>query len=184
MDIPKFTEDKLKNDIEKLSTALKKEKIIEQIEFNDIISILKRYQKTYDESIKRRDKNEKTEKDEDEEENKKYYFAKFIEIYEKYLDSFKQYNNNEAILEAYYLYLKELFSLYNETLKLDVNNFEQNSIFYKIEKYLKIFIKKNSGYLNKLLDIFNDINKVNRKIKYNFNKLITNIILELNDYGI
>ena len=184
LDIPKFTEDKLKNDIEKLSTALKKEKIIEQIEFNDIISILKRYQKTYDESIKRRDKNEKTEKDEDEEENKKYYFAKFIEIYEKYLDSFEQYNNNEAILEAYYLYLKELFSLYNETLKLDVNNFEQNSIFYKIEKYLKIFIKKNSGYLNKLLDIFNDINKVNRKIKYNLNKLITNIILELNDYGI
>ena len=99
---------------------------------------------------------------------------------ELFIDSFDLDLNNETMLQKYYLYVRELFYSYIETLKLDLDRKDKNSIFEKMKKYLEIFTKNGIGYLSNLLDIVYNIPKRMLKIfKY---ELIIDIMSLLNKY--
>ena len=110
----------------------------------------------------------------------KRYLNKFKETLEIFIDSFeKNFEDNETLLLKFYLYVKELFLSYINYLNLGLDRSEKEEVFNKIKKNLKIFICKNYGYLNKLLDILSVLNRGNTRRL--FLELIIFIIEELNE---
>ena len=115
--------------------------------------------KEYEEKIKNKGNNEEEEKEEEEEEEKQdnrlIYITNFNETLEELIDSFDIDNDcdNETVIEKYYLYIEEICLSYIETLKLNLERKDENSIVSKIEEYMKKFVNKNSDYLKNLLKI-------------------------------
>ena len=100
---------------------------------------------------------------------------------EEFIDLFDKNNfDNERILEKYYIYIKELFISYKQTLNMEEiksNEEIKNNIIKKTKEYISEFIVKSSGYLFNLVEIIKDFPK---KIFY---EIIVFIMEEFNKCG-
>ena len=163
--------EQMKEKMEELTKNLKYKELTKEIDYSNLKDILKIYKNAYDKC------------GDDEEENKIIYLNNFNEALEDFIDRFGQDFDNETLLEKFYLYIKELFLSYLLTLKFDLDKSEKKFIFDKIEKYLKIFIDKSSGYLDNLIEILSELQK-NKNNKIYFNNLIIFIMDKLNKCGI
>ena len=143
-------------------------KISKKIDFSNLKDTLKKYKEEY----------ETTEDEED----KIIIITNYNNILEEFIDKFDRQYDNETVLEKQYLYVKELFSSYMETLQLQLGRGDEKNIFDNIKKYIEIFIDKTSGYLNNLLNILEKL-KVDRKYKVEFYNLIITIMEKLNEHG-
>ena len=145
--------EQMKEKMEELTKNLKYKELTKEIDYSNLKDILKIYKNAYDKC------------GDDEEENKIIYLNNFNEALEDFIDRFGQDFDNETLLEKFYLYIKELFLSYLLTLKFDLDKSEKKFIFDKIEKYLKIFIDKSSGYLDNLIEFCPNCKKI-KIIKY------------------
>ena len=164
----------IKKKYEDINKKLKKE-IIDSTNIKELLRILRDSKDSF-----KKKKNEDNE-DEDEEEEYRLICLEYNEFLELFIDSFDLDLNNETILQKHYLYIRELFHSYIETLKLDLDRKDKNSIFAKMKKYLEIFTKNGFGYLSNLLDIVYNIQK--RMYKHFKYELIIDIMSLLNKYG-
>ena len=156
--------------------------ILEKIkdkDYRNIKDILQKYKDSYD---KCKNKPKKRDDDEDEEEDdlRITYITNFNNTLEKFIDNL----DNKTLFKKLYLYVKELFLSYVETLKLDIDKEDQTHINNKIKEYIIIFINNSSRYLNSLLEILKNITKGKRsKLKILFYELVIFIMEELNKRG-
>ena len=164
----------LKEKYKDINKKLKKE-IIDSTNIKELLRILKDSRDSFPKKKKEEDD------DDDEGEEYKLIYFEYNEFLELFIDSFELDLNNETILQKYYLYIRELFFSYIATLKLDLDEGERKSIFEKMKRYLKIFIKNGIGYLNDLLDVINNISK--RELKRFKYELIIDIMGIMNKYG-
>ena len=162
--------EEMKKKMEKMSENLRYRELTQEIDYSNLKDILKKYIDAY---------NNCSDEDED---NKIIFLNNFNETLEEFIDHFGEEFDNETLLEKYYLYVKELFLSYLETLKYGLDKSEQKSIFKRIEKYIKIFIDKSTGYLDSLIEILSKL-KNNRKNKIFFYNLIIFVMKNLNDKG-
>ena len=102
-------------------------------------------------------------------------------ILEEFIDTFDKQCDKDILLEKQYLYVKELFSSYIETLNLSIDKGDQINIFNNINKYIQIFIDKTSGYLNDLLNVIEKLKQTRHKME--FYRLVIFIMKELNELG-
>ena len=143
-------------------------KISKEIDISNLKDTLKKYKEEY----------ESTEDEGD----KILIITNYNNILEEFIDKFDKNYDNETMLEKLYLYVKELFLSYLETIKLSLDKGEQKALFDNINKYTNIFVDKTSGYLNSLLTILESL-KDNKKYKLNFYILIISIMENLNEHG-
>ena len=163
-----------KQDIDNLQQ--KNKKLLEKIKITDysnIKDILKKYKDEYEKCKK----NEEGDDEEEVEENKITYITNFNEALEEFIDKFDTNFDNETVFEKYYLYIKELFSSYIETLNLAISAGDKKKIFDNIKKYIENFITKSSGYLNTLLEILKKLKKID------FYKIVIFVMEKLNEKG-
>ena len=141
--------------------------INEELNFKNIKDLLEKYKKAF----------ENAENSED----AFIYINNFNETLEKFINSIDNSFDNETLLEKYYLYIKELFLSYIETLKLTIEKGEQKRIINNIKKYIETFINKSSGYLSDILDLLSNL--ISTKKKIIFYGIIIFIIEKLNENG-
>ena len=162
--------EKMKVKMDEMVQDLKYKELSKDIDYSNLKDTLKKFKDAYDKC------------GDDDEDNKIIYLNNFNEALEEFIDGFDKDFDNETLLEKFFLYIKELFSSYLNTLKCDLDKSEKTSIFKKIRKYLKIFIDKSSGYLDNLIEILTELQK-NRKNKLEFYYLIIFIMENLNNCG-
>ena len=160
--------EEMKKKMGEMSKDLKYKELTQDIDYSNFKATLKTYKDAYNHC------------GEDEEDNKQIYLNNFNEALEEFIEKFSKDFDNETLLEKYYLYIKELFLSYIETLKCELDKSEQKSIFDKIKKYLLIFIDKSSGYLDNLVEILSGLPKSKKKDFYN---LIIFVMENLNKLG-
>jgi hypothetical protein len=165
-----------------------------RVDYTNLKKSLKDYRDAYEKS-KNEQKTKHTncdEEDEEEEEDESLiYITNFNNTLEEFIDSFDIEHNfdNETVVEKYYLYVKELFSSYIETLKIkSLDKNDKKQIITNIKKYIDKFINKNSDYLNKLLETLYDglvknAQKNELRIKLNFYGIVIYVMKKLNEYG-
>ena len=188
--------EKLKAKNIKLLEKIKNNDLIPKQDYTNIKKILKDYKDAYIKSTNEyneKHKEDNTEENEEEEEadERLIYISNFNNTLEEFIDSFNIDNNydNETVIEKYYLYVRELFLSYIETLKykkLEISDKKQ--IIQNIKKYINTFINKNSDYLNKLLEtlkngLVTECKKNETKIKLNFYIIVIFVMEKLNEYG-
>ena len=184
--------EKLKEKNSALLEKIKNNDLTPKVDYTNLKRALKDYRDAYIKSKneqKEKEANSDEEDEEEEEDKSLIYIIIYNNILEEFIDSFGiEYNfDNETVIEKYYLYIRELLSSYIETLKnksLDKN--EKKEIIKKIQKYIDKFIKKNSDYLNKLLETLNDglVKKTkNKRIKLIFYGIVISVMKKLNEYG-
>ena len=162
--------EKMKKKMEKMTENLRYRELTKEIDYSNLKDTLKKYKDAYNNCS-----------DEDEE-NKIIFLNNFNEALEEFIAHFGDEFDNETLLEKYYLYVKELFLSYLETLKYGLDKSEQKSIFKRIEKYIKIFTDKSSGYLDSLIEILSELQN-SRKNKILFYNLIIFVMETLNNLG-
>ena len=185
--------EKLKEENKVLLEKIKNNDLAPRIDYTNLKKTLKDYKVAYIKSKnERKDKHIKNnEEDEEEEEDESLiYITNFNNTLEEFIDSFDIEHNfdNETVIEKYYLYVRELFLSYIETLKIkSLGASDKKQIIKNIEKYIDKFINKNSDYLNNLLETLNnglvEDTKNNEKIKLNFYVIVIYVIEKLNEYG-
>ena len=161
-----LTEDEMKKIKEKNQKYMEKCKKKMNIDYNNLKETLKQYQDAL--------------KDIEDEEDKFDILMGCINFLEKFIDKFDQDFDNETIVEKFYIYIKELFSSYTQVLQLKkyLDKGDQERIKSNIKKYLNIFIKLSSGYLDNLLEVLKDLPK---KI---FFEIIVFIMEKFNECGL
>ena len=162
--------EKLKIKMEETMKKTRNNNINQKIDYTNLFEALKTYEDNYNQC------------EEDETEDKLLYLANYQETLEEFIDAFDQKFDNETMLEKYYLYIKRLFLSYLNTFKIPVDKSVKEGIFNKIKKYLQIFFKKSTGYLNNLLDILSPLQKC--QTMNEFYDLIIFVIKNLNNKGI
>ena len=161
-----LTEDEMKKIKEKNKKYMEKCKIKMNIDYKNLKETLKKYQDTLEEA--------------EDEEDKFEIIMGCINFLEGFINKFDTDFDNETIVEKFYIYTKELFIYYTKVLKIKQNldKGEQIRIKENILKYLNIFIKLSSGYLDDLLEVLKDLPK---KI---FREINVFIMEKFNEYGI
>ena len=169
--------EKLKEKNKKLLDKIQNNDLTQKVDYTNLKKTLKEYKDAYIKS-----KNEQKEKEanngeeeEEEEDESLIYITNFNNTLEEFIDSFDTENNfdNETVIEKYYLYIRELFLSYIETLKIKTLGLsDKKQIIKNIQKYIDKFINKNSDYLNNLLETLNNglvksTKKSEKKIKLN-----------------
>ena len=176
----------------------KNQKLLDKInendlsDYNNLKETLKLYKDAYlkgkNEFSEKQTKAEESEENEEEENDKiSVYITNFNNTLEEFIDSINIDNNydNETIVEKYYLYVRELFLSYIETLKLKIEDTEKRDIIKKIKEYINKFINKNSDYMNNLLEIlYHGLDKGISKLKKIFYTIVIFVMEKLNEYGI
>ena len=150
----------------------------------NIKGILKKYKDAFDKCNKikaqKKKKDDDDDDDDDEEDDRIIYIQNYYTTLEEFIDKMDKTFDNETVLYKFYLYIKDLFQNYLEALKLDLEKKEQKHIFEKINEYIHIFIDKNSGYLNELLET---LSKMKKKFKVKFYQIIVSVMKQLNELG-
>ena len=186
---------KLKEKNKALLEKIKNSDLAPKVDYTNIRKTLKDYRKAYEKSQKeqkeKKEDNVGEEDEEEEDDESLIYITNYNNTLEEFINSFDIEHNidNETVIEKYYLYVRELFSSYIETLKnksLDRN--EKKEIIEKIRNYIDKFIKKNSDYLNKLLETLNkglvkDPKKNKKRLKLIFYGIVISVMKKLNEYG-
>ena len=180
-------------------------------DYNNLKDTLRKYKEAFEQTKTKSQNTTKDnigeegedDEDEDEEENDELivYKTNYNNTLEEFINSFNidKGNVNEALFEKYYLYVKELFISYAETLKLKIDSDERKEIIEKIKNYLNKFISKSSDYINNLLEVLykglNDDNEVinkkkkpkkkkkSKNIYKNFCGIVIFLMEKLNDLG-
>ena len=161
-----LNEDEMKKIKERNQKYMDKCKIKMKIDYKNLKETLKRYQDTL---IKTED-----------EEDRFDIVMGCINFLEEFINKFDTNFDNETIIEKYYIYIKELFIYYIEAFKLKqyLDKSEKNRILEEIKKYLNIFIKLSTGYLDDLLEILKDLRK------QQFYEIIVFVMEKFNECGI
>ena len=190
-----LTPEKLKKLIEKNKLLLDKiqnSDLTPRVDYTNLKKTLKDYRDAYEKSKKEQKEKETNSGEEDEEEEEDeslIYITNFNNTLEEFIDSFDIEKNfdNETIIEKYYLYIRELFSSYIETLSIkSLSTGDKKQIINNIKKYIDKFINKNSDYLNNLLETLNQgLVKKSKKSdkKKTFYGIVIYVIEKLNEYG-
>ena len=141
-------------------------KIKMKIDYKNLKETLKQYQDTL---IKTED-----------EEDKFDIIMGCINFLEEFINKFDTDFDNETIVEKYFIYIKELFICYIKAFKFKqyLDKSEQIRIKEEIKKYLNIFIKLSTGYLDDLLEILKDLKK------QQFYEIIVFVMEKFNECGI
>ena len=174
-----FTEkelDELKRKHEEMFEKMKNNFLSSKIDYINLKDALKKYQDAY------KNYNMETNDGEDDDDPRVIYKSNFNSTLEEFIDKLEKKFDNETVLEKFYLYVKELFLSYVETLKLAINKGDQKHIMDKIKEYIEVFINKSSGYLNNLLEIFQSLGK-KTKFKIFFYNIIIFVLEKLNKEG-
>ena len=149
-----------------------------EIDYTNLKKSLKQYQDAYNkyniETI--------CEGENDDEDPRIIYKSNFNNTLEEFINKLDKNFDNETVLEKFYLYVKELFLSYAETLKLAIDRGDKKHITDKIKEYIEVFINKSSGYLNNLLEIFQGLGK-KTKFKIFFYNIIIFVLERLNKEG-
>ena len=105
----------------------------------------------------------------------------FSKVYEELINNYlKIIGNNDYILEKIYYYTKELFNIYSELISFKENEkVKIQEIIDKIKEKMKTLISV-IGYINDLMDIFEEILVNNKK---EFYKILTNYLELMNIEG-
>ena len=181
-----LTPEQIKDLQEKNKSVLDKMRENELVEIKDITNLkdsLKKYQEAFEKSIQK-PKKKKTDDDDDDddEDDSLIYKNNFNSALEEFINAFDKNFDNETVLEKFYLYTKELFLSYLETLTLKISRGEQLEIVKKIKKYIILFVDKSSGYLNDLLEVLSSMTK-KKKFRIHFYNIIIFVMEELNKLG-
>ena len=154
--------EKLKEKNKELLKKIQNNDLTSRLDYTNLKKTLKDYRKAYEE-IKREQKekyiNYDEEDEEEEEDESLIYITNFNNTLEEYIDAFDiEYNfDNETVIEKYYLYVRELFLSYIETLKIkSLEKSNKNQIIKNIQKYIDKFINKNHDNLNNLIEELNN----------------------------
>ena len=180
-----LTPEQIKELQEKSQPILDKMRENELTEIKDITNLkdsLNKYQKAFEKSLKEQKEKKKDDDEDDDEDDSLIYKNNFNNALEEFINSFDKNFDNETVLEKFYLYTRELFLSYLETLKLNISKGDQLELVEKMKKYIKIFIDKSTGYLNNLLDVLSSMTK-KKKFKINFYNIIIFVMEELNKLG-
>ena len=186
--------EKLKEKNKKLLDKIQNNDLTQKLDYTNLKKTLKEYKDAYLKSKneqKEKEANSGEEDEEEEEDESLIYITNFNNTLEEFIDSFdiEQNFDNETIIEKYYLYVRELFLSYIETLKIkSLSTGDKKQIILNIKKYIDKFINKNSDYLNNLLEELNNglvkkTKKSEKKIKLNFYVIVIYVIEKLNQYG-
>ena len=99
---------------------------------------------------------------------------------EVFIDLFKTDFDNETMKEKYYIYVKDLIISYSKILNLkgQITKGDRETIIKNITKYIQVFSKLSSGYLDELLEIMKE--KMPKKI---FLEIVVNVMEQLNECG-
>ena len=146
-----------------------------KMDYISLKKILKEYQDAYNEC----NKEANNEEDDD---DRIIYKSSFNSTLEEFIDNLDKNFDNETVLEKFYLFIKELFLSYIETLQLSIDREDKKHIMDKIKEYIELFINKSSRYLNDLLEILQGIRKKNI-LKIFFYNIIIFVLERLNKEG-
>ena len=169
--------EKIQKKNDELLKQINNNELISKIDYSNLKDALKKYKDAYNNC-----KNNKNDNDDEEDERRIIYIKNFNETLEEFIDLFDKNFDNETVLEKYYLYIKELFLSYIETLSLAIDKGDKDNIMLNIKKYIEIFINKSSGYLNNLLEILSDLSK-KKNFKIFFYEIIIFTLEKLNECG-
>ena len=144
--------EKLKKENENLYKKRKNDD--KKIDYNNIKETLKEFQDAY------------KEKEEEEDEEEKFsILINYNNTLEEFINLFDKNFDNETMIEKFYIYVKELFISYEKTLNMkeqidkDDNKNIKDKIMKNIKEYIDVFIMKNSGYLNNLVETIKTLPK-------------------------
>ena len=158
----------LETDIIKLKEKYEKlfpKEINKYLDFTNLKESLKKLKNAYEESG---------------DDNEKYNIIKcYTEMLEDFINLFDKEFDNETLLEKYYIYVKELINSFIRILNMEkqITKDDSEYIKNKIIKNILIFINKNSGYLNDLVEMIQILPK------NSFFEIIAKIIEKLNNSG-
>jgi molecular chaperone DnaK (HSP70) len=133
-------------------------------DYTNLKGVLKKYNDAY-QKCKDNKNNNKNNKNSDEDDDGAIYKINFNNALETFIDSFGKAFDNETLFEKVYLYIKQLFSSYCETLTLNLDEDDRKNISSKIKEYISLFIDKSSDYLNNLIELLSDVIKIKKKLK-------------------
>ena len=89
-------------------------------DYTNLKGVLKKYSDAY-QKCKDNKNNNKNSKNSDEDDDGAIYKINFNNALETFIDSFGKTFDNETLFEKVYLYIKQLFSSYCETLTLNLD---------------------------------------------------------------
>ena len=168
--------EQLKKKNEQLLEKMKENEISSKLDYSNLKDTLKKYKEAFEKC-----KNDPKPKNKEEEDPRIIYITNYNTTLEEFIDNFDKNFDNETILEKLFLYVRELFSSYVETLPLGIDKGQQKHIMEKIKEYLKIFLDKSSGYMSSLLEILEKLTK--NKFQVFFYEIIIYLMEELNNCG-
>ena len=141
------------------------------IDFSNYKQTLKEFQESYEE----------TEDEEDKYNILMNYNNTLEEFIELLFGKNKENFDNETVVEKYYIYVKELFQSYTKILgSKELSKDDRKDIVGKINGYINVFTKQNSGYLDNLIETIKELKEKNKKVFY---EIISNVIGKLNECG-
>jgi len=118
---------------------------------------------------------------ETEDDEERYIFLmNYNYILEEFIDRFKTDFDNEVMIETYYIYVKDLIISYSKILNIKSQIIKEDveTIIKNIKKYLEIFSKLSSSYIDDLLEIMKE--KMPKKV---FLEIVVNAMAQLNKCG-
>ena len=176
--------EQLRKKNEALLEKMKENELAKKVDYTNLKKTLKKYREAYENCKNNPKPKKKDDDDEDDEEEdpRIIYITNFNNTLEEFIDNFDKNFDNETVLEKFFLYVKELFSSYIETLLLGIDKGDQKHIKEKIKQYIIIFADKSSGYLNSLVEILSKLVK-KKKFQVFFYEIIITIMEELNKCG-
>ena len=190
---------KLKEKNQKLLEKINNAEFSSILDYSNLKDTLKKYKDAFEESVKKFEKKDLETKAEDdiehnenEEDKRVIYKTNFNNTLEEFivLINIEKNNDNETMIEKYYLYVKELFQSYIVTLKLNLDDDEKRHIINKLKEYINKFINKSSDYINNLLELLyhgirdDDNLKAKSKIIRIFYSIVIFVMEKLNEQGI
>ena len=141
------------------------------IDFSNYKQTLKEFQEGYEEA----------ENEEDKYNILMNYNSALEEFIEFLFGKNKNNFDNETIVEKYYIYIKKLFQSYTKILgSKELTKGDRKDILGKINEYINVFTKQNSGYLDNLIETLEELKEKNKKVFY---EIILNVIGKLNECG-
>jgi L1 cell adhesion molecule like protein len=121
-------------------------------------------------------------KEAEDEEEKYNILMNYNNTLEEFIDKFiKDIDfDNETITEKYFIYVKDLIISYSKILniKSQITKGDTDTIIKNITKYLQVFSKLSSGYLDELLEIMKE--QMPKKV---FLEIVVNVMEQLNECG-
>ena len=192
--------EKLREKNKKLLEKLRDNDLIPKIDYTNLKKSLKDYKDAYIKSEKEYNEKHKEDNDdddveEDEIDERIIFKNNYNNTLEEFIDSFEkkeqteQNFDNETAIEKYFLYIRELFLSYIETLKLKSLEVEDRKhIIKKIKEYINKYINKNSDYLNNLIQtlyigLIKGTKPKENKIRVYFYGIVIYTMEKLNDFG-